>query len=153
MRPLDPRRPLHLVLRSSRARGSWSLHVHERRTRELVHRLARKFGVRVYRFANSGNHLHLLVKAPTREASQNYLRALAGMLARAVTGARKGRPIVGKFWDHLAFSRVVAWGKDFTRTRRYVITNEIEAAGMGDLGGRKSAARAKNRRNPLPLRP
>jgi REP element-mobilizing transposase RayT len=147
MRPMDPRRPLHLVLRSSRARGSWSLSVHERKVRELTHRLARKFGVKIYRFANSGNHLHLLVKAPTREASQNYLRSLAGMLARAVTGARKGRP-VGKFWDHLAFSRVVAWGRDFLRTRQYVITNELEAAGMADLSGR----RAKRARHPVPRR-
>jgi hypothetical protein len=145
---MDPRRPLHLVLRSSRAKGSWSLHVHERKARLLTHRLAARFHVRVYRLANSGNHLHLLVKAPTREASQNYLRALAGMLARAVTGARKGRP-VGKFWDHLAFSRVVAWGRDFLRTRGYLVINELEAVGMADLAGR----RPRPAKHPIPLRP
>jgi len=67
-RPLDPKRPVHLVLRSSRAKGPWSL-LHpknERRVRRVLDVTAAKYGVRVYRFANVGNHLHLLIMARSR---------------------------------------------------------------------------------------
>jgi hypothetical protein len=53
------------------------------------------------------------------------LRTIGGLIARAATGAVKGRP-VGKFWDHLAFSRVVAWGRDLTRSLAYVLGNALE---------------------------
>ena len=58
-RPMDPKRPLHLVLRSSRAKGPWSL-LHPKNERRVKHELevtSAKYGIRVYRFANVGNHL------------------------------------------------------------------------------------------------
>jgi REP element-mobilizing transposase RayT len=130
-RPFSARRPLHVVLRSSRARGAWSLRRPETaaRIRASMRSLARRHGVRVYEIANVGNHLHLLIRARERPAFQAFLRAFAGVAARLVTGARRGRP-VGKFWDHLAFSRLVRWGRDFADVRVYVIRNEMEARGM-----------------------
>src|SRR5262245_61664871 len=67
-RPLDPKRPLHLVMKSSRARGTWSmLHPQSARGVErLVRRVARKRKIRLYRFANVGNHLHLLAQPKSR---------------------------------------------------------------------------------------
>jgi hypothetical protein len=87
--------------------------------------LARQYGLRVYEFANAGNHLHILVRARRRVHLQHFLRAFAGIVARRVTGAEKGRP-VGKFWDLLAYSRIVTWGRDFVGVRAYVIGNEVE---------------------------
>src|SRR4051812_25976221 len=64
-RPFDGSRPLHIVLRSSRATGAWSLRLRstEVRVRETLNRLARRHGIRVYRFAAAGNHLHMLARA------------------------------------------------------------------------------------------
>jgi hypothetical protein len=78
----------------------------------------------IYEFANAGNHLHLLIRAKCRFALQDFLRAFAGVVARLITGARKGRPI-GKFWDFLAYSRVVTWGRDFFGVRAYIVQNEL----------------------------
>lgn len=130
-RPLDPKRPLHVVLRSSRARGDWSMlrARHEKRIRHLVHAIARRHDIRVFRFANSGNHLHLVIQAPKRACYQNYLRSLSGLIARAVTGARKGRA-KGKFWDTLAYSRVVEWGRELRTVDFYLILNELEGLGV-----------------------
>ena len=91
--------------------------------------LARRYDIRVYEFANAKNHLHLLVRARRRDCFQAFLRAFAGMVARLVTGARRGHP-VGRFWDELAYSRVVQWGREFFEVRRYVIKNEDEARGL-----------------------
>ena len=131
MRPLDPRRPLHLVLRSRRARGAWSLlHPHHQgRVRAQVEELAHEQGVRILNFANVGNHLHILLKTPSRRAFQTYLRRLTGAIAMGVTGARKGKP-VGRFWDELAFSRVVSWGRDYSQVFSYLMKNMLEGAGL-----------------------
>jgi len=61
---------------------------------------------------NVGNHLHLLARARRRADFQSFLRDLGGSLAIAVTGARKGNRI-GRFWDKLAWSRVVAIPPEF----------------------------------------
>ena len=128
-RPFDPRRPLHLTLRSERAKGDWSLldHKHDRRIRHLVYRFAEKNRVKIYKYANSGNHLHLLVQAKQHQDFKNFLKTISGLIARTVTGARKGKP-VGKFWDALAWTRIVNWGHDFKRVVDYVLMNEMEGA-------------------------
>src|SRR5271156_5950468 len=75
-RPFAARRPLHVVMRSERARGRWSLlHPANRGTVEaLMSRYAARYQVRVYQFANVGNHLHLLMRARDRHALQRFLR-------------------------------------------------------------------------------
>jgi hypothetical protein len=117
---------MHLVLTSKRARGAWSLLKHQRAVRDTMRAMACRFGVRVYDFANIGSHLHLLVRAKRREAFQAFLRSFAGIVARRVTGAKRGRP-AGPFFTGLAWSRVVSWGRDYLGVRHYIFRNEIEA--------------------------
>src|SRR5205814_2068237 len=76
MRPFDPRRPLHLVLKSSRAKGEWSMlsPKHEGWIEREVERVARRFRVKVYRFVNVGNHLHLLVHVTRKADFKGFLR-------------------------------------------------------------------------------
>jgi REP element-mobilizing transposase RayT len=124
-RPVSTRRPMHVVLASKRAQGDWSLRKHARSVRSTLRALAQRFGIRVYRFANVGTHLHLLVRARRREAFQAFLRSFAGIVARRVTGARRGRPS-GRFFSALAWSRVVSWGRDYFGVRHYVFRNAIE---------------------------
>ncbi len=127
-RPFDPKRALHVVLRSSRARGPWSLLAPKNKVQVhlLLESVSTRFGIRVYRSANAGNHLHLLLRAKSRQSLQGFLRTLAGLLARKITGAKKGQSR-GKFWDLLAYSRVVAWGKAFREVRDYLVSNRIQS--------------------------
>ena len=125
-RPVSTRRPMHVVLVSRRAVGSWSLLQHRRAVREALRQMAGRFGIRIYDFANVGTHLHLLVRARRRDAFQAFLRSFAGIVARRVTGARRGRPI-GRFFSDLAWSRVVSWGRDYVGVRHYVLRNQIES--------------------------
>lgn len=99
---------------------------HDRYIRHEIRRLARANGIRIYELANVGNHLHLLIRFGNRIAFQRFLRTLSGLIARRVTGAKKGNP-VGKFWEKLAFSRIVRFGKDFEGVRDYIELNEMEA--------------------------
>jgi hypothetical protein len=130
-RPFDAKRPVHLVLKSSRAKGSLSLQrpTNEKTLSKRVYGFAPKFGIKVLEFANSGNHLHLLIMASNRKGFQNYLRTVTAVLAREVSGARKGRKF-GKFWDAPAFSRVISWGKALNLVKRYLALNNLEAFGF-----------------------
>ncbi len=130
-RPLDVKKPVHLVFRSERARESWSFatSTNRRRVNHLLTLCARRHDVRIYRFANSGNHLHLLVKAKNNEQLRAFLRAFSGLTARAITGAKKGFA-VGKFWSGLVYSRLVSWGREFLTVRSYIIQNQLEELGI-----------------------
>ena len=79
-RPFDSKKPLHLVMRSLRAKGSFSMSspLNKHKVDSIIHEYAKQNGVTVYDYSNSGNHLHLSIKAPTRWQFQKYLRTIAG---------------------------------------------------------------------------
>jgi REP element-mobilizing transposase RayT len=132
-RAIDPKQLLHTVLRSTKARGPWSMLHSKNRAHvdEATRRIARKHGVRLHHYANVGNHLHLLVKTPTRTAFKNFLRELTGVVAVIVTGAKKGNALEGgRFWDFLPYTRIVNWGRDLENLKLYFVKNLFEAAGL-----------------------
>ncbi|MBI2606208.1 MAG: transposase [Deltaproteobacteria bacterium] len=130
-RPIATKKSMHLVLRASKAIGTRSMlsRAHAERIRAVIDAAAAQNHVAVAQFANVGNHLHLLIRAKTRDGFKNFLRTVTARIAILVTGAVKGRPF-GKFWDHLAFSRIVEWGRDLIGTREYLTKNQFEGEGI-----------------------
>lgn len=128
-RPFTPKASMHIVLKSKRAKGVWCMkhRKHQSRITSMVYVYAARFRVHVYRFANVGNHLHLHVKASERKHLADFLRVLAGRIAVTVSGARKHIKRIGKFWDHLCWSRMVNKGRDFHFVDRYIFANEMES--------------------------
>ncbi len=154
-RPLIVKCPVHVVLRSSIARGNWSLLSprNVKRVNFCVRESARRFDVKIHKYVNVGNHLHLLVKAQRKKDFQHFLRYLSGRIALIVTGARKGRSVLKiagttenrreffagisipggvRFWDRLAFTRVVGLGADFDKVLNYLELNLLESFGLID---------------------
>src|SRR5438093_1324945 len=78
-RPISMKRPIHLVMRSALAKGDRSFlrAGRAKSIEQLVHRLGRENQVKVYRFANSGNHLHLILLPSSRKAFNRYIRAIS----------------------------------------------------------------------------
>ena len=136
-RPIDPKQALHVVLRSSIARGKRSmLHpAHCDQIHGFTQKVALRWGIRVYRYANVGNHIHLLIRVPSRASWQRFLKELAGGIAIIMTGAKKGAALDKNqaqrgFWDHLAFTRIVSFGRDYAGVARYLVKNVFEGAGV-----------------------
>lgn len=130
-RPLATKRPLHLVFRAVKARGARNfLH---RDHKGVIHLLlldtAERFGVKIFRYENVGNHLHLVMQGSTRAGIRAFLRVFPQKVMFQVTGARKGNP-QGRFFDAIAYSRVVNWGKEFRILNDYLWKNEMEALGF-----------------------
>jgi hypothetical protein len=130
-RPFDRKRPVHLVFRSSRAKGEWSFL--NRRNKGRVHalllELTQKYGIKLYQFENVGNHLHLLAKFPGRSELKTFLRVFTQRLMFLVTGARKGNPR-GRFFDGIAYSKVISWGREFSAVKAYLWKNALESLGF-----------------------
>jgi len=130
-RPLEPTLPLYVVLRSSRARGKWSLSRHptSNAVKETLKVLSERHRIKVFEFSNGGDQVHLLLRAQSRTSFQAFLRAFAGLVARQVTGARKGKPS-GRFWDALTFSRVLNWGEEFEVVRGCLAGGDLDALAL-----------------------
>jgi REP element-mobilizing transposase RayT len=136
-RPVDPKQALHVVLRSSRAKGELSM-LHPRNhqaVHDFTYKTARKLGVKIYQFSNVGNHLHLLLKFPSRLIWKRFLREIAGGIAMLVTGAKKGSALKKNenqrgFWDYLAFTRIIKFGRDFENVLEYLVKNLFEGSGI-----------------------
>jgi len=155
-RPLSSKQALHIVLRSDWATGPRSLLKKERLIQNMLLKSGRRHGVRVYRVANAGNHLHLLVRFTKRRGLQNFLRSSCGLIARKMLGAERGMakkwdtylapgvsqattaspsntPLIPRgqhFWSQRPFTRIVSWGRDFASVLSYLKLNTLAALGF-----------------------
>lgn len=127
-RPFSPKKAMHVTMRSTKAKGAWNFR-HDR-NRGVIHLLlldtAERYDIKIYRWENVFNHVHLVLSARRRKDLQAFLRVFAQRLMFAVTGARKGRPR-GRFFDAIAWSRIVEWGREFDVVMTYVWKNTLEA--------------------------
>lgn len=127
-RPISSKRSMHLVLKSDRASGRYSMLSARNQIfiRSLVYAKARKFGVKLVSFVNVGNHLHLSIRPRNRQAFQSFLRSITNLISRFVTGARRGKPF-GKFWQGLAYTRVLSSRLEELQLFGYIEANRLEA--------------------------
>ncbi len=136
-RPFSHRLPIHVIFKSSRAKGRWSLQTHDEKVEKLLTRYSKLYGVHIFYHANVGNHLHLLLKMRSKSYSQAkalfqaFLRRFSGELAFQIMGAKKGEP-KGRFWDAIPFTRLINWGRDFATAKTYLFKNLFEASGLWD---------------------
>lgn len=131
-RPISTKHAMHIVLRSSHAHGhrSFLKRTHSRAIDKILKGQARRWGIRLYRYENVGNHLHILLKTGHRKWLQGYLRSITGLIARMILGAQRGHAKLIRFWDGRPFSRIVAWGKAYMALHRYFDKNQLEALGF-----------------------
>lgn len=140
-RPLATKRSMHLVLRSSAAKGDWSMNKPSNRLKvaQLIEKFARKNHIRIHSYANVGNHLHIHIQLSRIASYRPFIRGLTAAIAMAITGLSRwsdsgslARVRLGgrKFWDYRPFSRVVTGRRDFVGVNDYVAINQIEGSGI-----------------------
>jgi hypothetical protein len=128
-RPLNTRRWHHLVLKSDKAVGKMSFLSFKNKpmVEGILYGKAKKFGVVIGDLANVGNHIHLKVRITTRGNFQKYLKSVTTLIARKITGACRGKPF-GRFWQGLAFTRVLTSYTEELNLKGYFTANRMEAA-------------------------
>ena len=124
LRPLDSKRALGCTLKAGRhdllTREGWIEHE--------ARKWARRFHVRAYEIAVNHDHIHLVLRIPSRRCYCAFIRALTAALARAFG---KGLFVL------LPFTRIVAWGRDFRTACAYARKNRAEAHGERPYEKRK----------------
>lgn len=140
-RPISTKYPMHIVLKSSRARGDFSFLKPQNRKviNQTLSELSQKFHVKILGLANVGNHLHLMLKFKKRGLYLDFIRSFTGSLALRI--GKKTRwnranqesplnPNLLKFWDYRHFSRIIAGFKNFVRAKEYLWINQLEGRGV-----------------------
>lgn len=160
-RPIRCQHSLHVILRSSWARGAYSFRAPRNlpRIERLIRSIALRFGVKVYRQAIVGNHIHLIVGFRYQESYKSFVRLLSGQIASHVmkqqsfkifrrslgagdTPGRQTSEPQGKgqqFFQFRPFTRILNWGRDFRNCGRYLMQNALEAVGAIPYQPRKKA--------------
>jgi REP element-mobilizing transposase RayT len=140
-RPLDTRNTMHLVLRSSKAKGEWAFWRanHKAVIAKIINHFARKNGVKILSLANVGNHLHIHLKLSSRFTYPAFIRAITSAITTSITGcskiARLKKVASDRFWDYRPFTRVIVGGyKALAYMRDYMFINQLEGLGV-DHGG------------------
>lgn len=150
-RVLDTKNSMHLVLRSSKARGSWSFLRPENavRIRGILAKFSGRYGVRILSLANVGNHLHLQIQLTRRASYRPFIRAVTGAIAMAITGVNRWTQNPGeklKFWDLRPFTRVLQGYRSVLNLRDYLAINRLEGMGIPRL---RAESLVRSRRIPV----
>lgn len=160
-RPLSTKEPIHLVMRSSWAKGSTSF-LQPRNKNEiqrLIRVIAKKYFIQLYQVAIAGNHVHLVIRCPRRQFYKTFVRVLSSQIASHVMkkqsfkvfkqfvlnqkwgdphpGSTEPQGLSQQFWQFRPWSRVLHWGLDFKTCCLYVLQNTLEALGFVDYKPRK----------------
>lgn len=143
-RPVSSRHSMHLVLRSTKARGAWSFwrSYNSRQIERILSKFSKSHGVKIISKANVGNHLHLHIRLSRISGYNRFIRAVTGSIAMAVTGSSrwsnsKNRKL--KFWDLRPFTRIVIGSRDFSNVKNYIRINQLEGMGYPRTAARQMA--------------
>jgi REP element-mobilizing transposase RayT len=131
-RPLSTKDSMHIVLRSSEARGPRSFRKYSKEIHKILERFAAKYHIEIKSYANVGNHLHIHIKLFKRKSYTPFIRAVTAAIMIMVTGFSKWRtkPVDFQFWDHRPFSRVVTSFKAVKNLVDYIQINVLEGLGV-----------------------
>jgi hypothetical protein len=122
-RPLRINKIHHVVFKSRKATAKHlSFYTHKVVVAALLKERGRKYFIEIIDWVNMGNHLHLKVRFKDKVRFKNFLRTFAALLARKITKAHRGNPF-GKFWDGLAYTRVLLTAFEELGLRGYFEAN------------------------------
>ncbi len=159
-RPISTKAAIHIVMRSTFAKGQRSFLLHSKSVENIFKTQAKKCGVNLYDLSNAGNLLHLVIRVPSRRLYLRFIRASSGLIARRVLGKERKRSCTTargytsggsgvrdayeissrrrvKFWEGRPFTRIVSWGKEYKILKNYLMINRIETIGMDRVSVRR----------------
>lgn len=134
-RPLSTKYPIHLVLRSTKAKGELSFW--KKQNADLIKRLLKKYsvkwGVKVLSCANVGNHIHLMIHLQYRYSYEKFIRGFTGELSLRLQKWNKNKGQAESFWNYRPYSRVIIGQKARLTMEDYIEVNQLEGLGVKRL--------------------
>jgi len=130
-RPLSTHQSMHLVLRSTQAKGKMSFYLHKKAVDQILQNFADKYQIELKSSANVGNHIHLHIKLTNRKTYIQFIRAVTAAIMMKVTGFCRDRPkpLNFQFWDRRPFTKIVSSITAFQNLVDYIQINVFESMG------------------------
>ena len=125
-RILALKRPIHLVAKCDISTSGTLLKYKAYITKQII-KWSDKFDIKVYNYAIYHNHFHFNIKISSRENYIKFIRALNGILAKALKVKFLLRP----------YTKIINWGQHFRRLTAYIQQNNEEATGQRPYKPRK----------------
>jgi REP element-mobilizing transposase RayT len=122
-RPLVFSKPMHLVLKTSRAKGRYAFSPTDHRVKALIQKMGRRFNVKIYSSAQNWSHIHLVLRLRDRNSYRAFIRALTGAMVLKLK-AQKG------FFDLTPYTKIASWGRQFKELKAYAEKNTFQALGI-----------------------
>lgn len=145
-RPLATNRPIHLVLKSTRAKGQLSFLNHQSHLDRVLKSVSKKWGIVIRRTAWVGNHVHCIIEVGSRFQYRAWIRELTAGIVRTLSQRCRLRlnergemnrsslldslADLKSFFDHRPWTRIIEWGKDYRQALDYLTLNQMEAFGL-----------------------
>ncbi len=127
-RVLAVKSPIHLVLRSDKAKGIYSFVNHQATLNKLITRLAKKHRIKIYSYAINWNHIHFVIRIFDQQNYKHWIRDLAGQIVQCIS--LKTKTHLSKFFTVRPYTRLVSWGREFKTVMDYQILNKMEIFGL-----------------------
>lgn len=139
-RPLATKQSMHLMLKSSLARGKWSFAHHEEAIYEVTQRFCERYDVDLISLASAGNYLHFHIRLSSKRNFAPFIRGLTAALMMAVTGTsrwHKPKVLVNKsFWDRRPFTRIIPNSKAQLTSKDYAEINDLDSTDSASAASR-----------------
>jgi REP element-mobilizing transposase RayT len=131
-RPLSVKKPIHLVLRSSLAKGRWNFLQTQnvKRIQSILRSQSKNFKITILSQKNAGSHLQLVVRGKDKNQIKNFIRTISALIARYVQRVHKGSAAKKSFWDQRPFTRIVEGYTGLGVALGIIVQNELEALGV-----------------------
>ena len=135
-RKLSTQHSMHMVLRSTKAKATWSFALPKNRQKiaQIITKHAKRNFITIISLANVGNHLHLHIKLQHRAGYKAFVRAVTGAIALTVMGASKTQAQVqahkDRFWDYRPFTTIITSFRHFLSMQDYMQINRLEGLGF-----------------------
>lgn len=129
-RPLSTKKPIHVTMRSTKAVGRRSLlnRYASQITQSTLAECAKRSGVRIYRYQNVGNHIHLVIRLHHRSSWSRFIRCFTSLLKLRLE--KLWREPITRLFDLRPFTRVGSWGREFRTLSDYVLKNYMDRWGI-----------------------
>ena len=119
-RPLSSKHPMHVVLRSSKATGEYSMlrSKYKKQIDMIIRKQAKLRGIKIIDMVNVGNHIHLFLRfracndTVLRKLFNGFIRAISGLIARLVLGVERGKGVPSQEATKTSVSGQEAEGAD-----------------------------------------
>lgn len=140
-RPLSVKRPMHLTLKSTRARNGLSFVNHRRSLENLIVKVSKQYGIKIYDKAVNWDHIHFIFKLESIKSYHDWIRVLTSEIVSLLSQRTKQK--LTDFFTHRPHTKILSWGKQFKAALNYMVLNQMEIFGMRPPKKSKSAKHPK----------